>query len=84
MRWNVSRREVVDCDRCGEKAVTSPIVVEVVTGRRPDPAGGGSEDDVERVDLCVKCAASMLQAVVARLDYDEGKKWHAEATKKKW
>ena len=51
----MSRRFVVDCDRCGAKAVEVPIQITAVVGWLTCPAGGRGEDDTASVDLCPKC-----------------------------
>lgn len=78
----MSRRFVIDCDRCGAKAVESPIQIAAVVGWLTCPAGGSGEDDTERVDLCPKCAGGLLQSAVRGLQHEEARQWIAEARKK--
>lgn len=67
------RREVVDCDRCPQRDV-KPVTVHIATGRSPDPAGGRSEPDYERIDLCGKCAEAVIVALLKPISFEEGDK----------
>lgn len=78
----MARREVIDCDRCKEKAVASPVVVQGCVGWSPCPAGGAAERDLDRIDLCHKCAATLLNAAVGDLDEDAAKRWFEKARRK--
>lgn len=66
----MAQRVVVDCDRCGVKDLNEPVRIHLATGRSPDPAGGHSEEDTERVDLCNKCAGRSLNNIAGKLSYE--------------
>ena len=54
------RIERIICDVCGiENAVTS---YRVPDGDEPDPSGNGHLTNVIEVDLCNRCAGSMMDA----------------------
>lgn len=75
----MSRREVIDCDRCGARAVERPVLLPFVhTGWLSCPAGGSKEKDGERVDLCPDCAANLLASAVKGMGEDAARKWVAD------
>lgn len=53
------------CDKCGFpiKEASRETTIEVVTGRSMDASGNGYDDDIERVDLCLKCCAKLIYAL---------------------
>lgn len=73
----MSKHFFVRCDCCQE-VVDQPFELSLVVGRSPCPAGGPSEDDYERFDLCVACTAGVVrhqrtgQAVSRGWDVDRG------------
>ena len=78
----MSKRFVIDCDRCGAKGVQEPLQITAVVGWLTCPAGGRGQDDEESVDLCPKCAGQLLQCAVTKLPEDSARAWLAMARKK--
>lgn len=71
----MSRREVVDCDRCKKETLNYGIIW-VATGHSSDPAGGPSTEDEESIDLCAKCLVALINHMkgkIVELSYDQGK-----------
>jgi hypothetical protein len=63
----MSRREVVDCDRCGRTAEKSARVF-LRTDRRAD-AAGSAEDVGETLDLCIKCCERLIIYLTENSDF---------------
>jgi hypothetical protein len=70
----VSRREVIDCDRCGKPGDPYVMTFGVTTGRGVD-AAGSPEDRYENVDLCQGCMGVELTGFLQRLGHAEAKAW---------
>lgn len=70
----MARREVIDCDGCGEHHPHAKAI-SVFVDRCMDPAG--SMDDVwERVDLCPECMALHLNIFLGKNgSADLGRDW---------
>lgn len=79
----MARREVVDCDRCHEKGVAAPVTIHVHVGWQTCAAGGPSEREMERLDLCHKCAASLLSSAVEAMGDEAAARWYARAKEKR-
>lgn len=59
------REDKYNCDRCGKVILggSSETTISVVTGRSMDASGNGYENDIEHVDLCLECCATLLQNI---------------------
>lgn len=60
----MSRREVVDCDRCGGDAGKEFVHLEVFKDRIPD-AAGGMENTYAPFDLCPICVGALLGHLIS-------------------
>lgn len=58
----MSKREVVDCDRCGGPDVEDPVHLPVFVDRVPDGAGG-MENTYKDFDFCPRCSQSLLTSL---------------------
>lgn len=79
--WLMARREVIDCDRCGAKAVACPIHLCFDVDRVPDGAGG-MEDVYSKIDLCVRCATSALHELIGKMDHAGRRIWGRDIIEK--
>lgn len=68
----MSRRTVVDCDRCSNIGLEASIQVVLCTGRL---FNGVDKDYIEHIkDLCPKCAEELIKWFLQRwADYDDHK-----------
>jgi hypothetical protein len=70
----MSKRTVIDCDRCGKQACPSAKTVSVTVGSQTD--GAGSRDYLqEDIDLCPDCLFTCLTRFVGALNEREAQAW---------
>jgi hypothetical protein len=70
----VSKRTVIDCDKCGHKGVPSPQQIHLTLPK----ARAVAEDDTtytETVDLCPVCCTRFLQLIVNNWTGDARQIW---------
>jgi hypothetical protein len=68
----VSRREVIDCDRCEKKALKEHARFFLATDRRMDGAGSG-ETVGETIDLCTSCCQALIFHLIDKYDFNKSK-----------
>ena len=78
----MARREVVDCDCCGAKAVEHPVHLCFDVDRIPDGAGG-MQDVYSKIDLCVRCATAGLRELVGKMDHASRRIWGRNLVEKR-
>ena len=79
----MSKRTVIDCDRCGMGPIAAPVSVSVRIGRLPCPAGGPSEVDTADLDLCSSCAAWAFGQVARHLNDSAGRELVSEVRERR-
>ena len=67
----MSKRTVIDCDRCGMGPIANPVQVRVFTGWYSDPCEGQKRNH-EDIDLCSACAAWAFSQIAKDLDEGPG------------
>jgi len=78
----MTKRMVIDCDRCDAKALAEPIEISVCVGYESCPAGGPAERDMRYLDLCPKCAAFLLTGAVSTMSEQGAFAWYTKAKEK--
>jgi hypothetical protein len=73
----MAQRKVIDCDKCKAKEVKDPVHVSAPVDRKADGAGS-METEFEDVDLCGKCAGTVISAFLTGGTFEKSRKFFAD------
>ncbi len=67
----MSRRNVIDCDRCDKLNIKEVIPVFICLGTSMDASGNGYEEVGEDYDLCTSCAAWLIKKLLKSVNNND-------------
>lgn len=63
----MAKREETDCDICGEQCTDNTARLVIPTRWVNDSSGHGGDHNLEKRDLCAKCAGHAITVLLKRL-----------------